>query len=73
MENISASVRVTLQVDVYVGNWSGKESFEGLREQAIREAKQKLSNTLAKQGGEMKVVGEPLAMHVIMKGEKSDV
>ncbi len=70
MDNVSASVRVTLQVDVYVGNWSGQESFAGLREQAIREAKQKLASTLAKQGVEMRIVGDPVAMHVIMQGEK---
>jgi hypothetical protein len=69
MKTISAAVRVTLQVDVYVGNWDAKTTFMDLREQAIREAKLKLGNALAKQGQEISVVDEPVAMRVILNGD----
>ena len=38
MSQISASVSVTLQVEVSVGVWNDTTSFAELREQAIREA-----------------------------------
>jgi len=66
-DHITATVRVTLQVEVTVGNWSPNESFASLREQATREANQALAGAL--RGEPMRVVGKPVAMHVTLSGE----
>lgn len=67
MSKTSASVRVTLQVEVTVGTWGSAESFNTLRDIAVREAKQKLNNVLDRKG--CRIVGEPVAMHVILQGD----
>lgn len=67
MKNISAAVKVTLQVEVHVGSWAPQETFEGLREQAIREAKAKLHRLIDKNG--CRIVGEPKSMSVVLEGE----
>lgn len=64
---ISASVSVTMTVEVHVGSWSGKESFEGLRDQAIREAKNKLTRIVGAAG--VHITDGPVALRVTMKGE----
>lgn len=67
MKNISAVVKVTLQVEVTVGHWSAKETFEGLRAQAIREAKARLCGLVDNKG--CRVLAEPVAMSVSLEGE----
>ena len=47
-DKISATVRVRMVVDVTVGSWGASASFASLREQAIREAKQKMNHIIAK-------------------------
>lgn len=64
----SANVRVTLQVEVSVGNWGDTATFATLREQAIREATNLLKDHLAKRS-DCRIVGEPVAMHVILQGD----
>ncbi|RVD78203.1 hypothetical protein [Pseudomonas koreensis] len=68
MSKISATVRVRMEVEVTIGSWGAGESFDSLRETAIREAKQKMNNVLAKSSG-CRMVGEAKSMHVILEGE----
>lgn len=64
----SASVLVTLKVEVHVGAWDEAATFASLREQVIREAKQSLHIALQKRN-DMAVVGEPVAVRVILSGD----
>ena len=64
----SASVNVTLQVEVTVGSWGDTASFATLRDQAIREATNLLRDHLSKRS-DCRIVGSPVAMHVILKGD----
>ena len=68
ISNISATVKVRLEIEVTIGNWSGGETFEALREAAIRESKQKILNVFANAGG-CRIVGEPKSIHVSLEGE----
>lgn len=68
-DKISASVRVRLVVDVTVGSWGASSSFATLREQAIREAKQKMQTILVRADTRDAVVVSSTAMHVVLKGE----
>jgi len=63
----SASVLVTLKVEVHVGAWNESATFASLREQVIREAKQSLQIALQKHN-KMEMVGEPVAIQVVLSG-----
>lgn len=63
----SASVLVTLKVEVYVGAWNESATFISLREQVVREAKQSLQIALQKHNN-MDIVGEPVAIQVVLSG-----
>jgi len=65
----SASVLVTLKVEVHVGAWNESATFASLREQVIREAKQSLQIALQKHN-EMEMVGEPVAIQVVLSGDR---
>jgi len=67
MKNISAVVKVKLEVEVTVGSWSPKETFEGLRKQAGREAKNRLTGLVGNSG--CRVLSEPVALSVTLDGE----
>lgn len=66
--SISATVKVRMEVEVTIGNWGAGESFEGLRETAIRESKQIVESAFFKKPG-CRIIGEPKTMHVILEGE----
>jgi hypothetical protein len=68
MSNISATVKVRLEIEVTIGNWSGGETFEGLRDLAIRESKQKVFNAFANAAG-CRIIGEPKSINVSLEGE----
>ncbi|WP_443698616.1 hypothetical protein [Pseudomonas sp.] len=68
-DKISATVRVRMVVDVTVGSWGASASFASLREQAIREAKQKMNHIIAKADTRDAVVVSATAVHVGLKGE----
>jgi len=68
-DKISATVRVRLVVDVTVGSWGASASFASLREQAIREAKQKMNHIIAKANTRDAFVVSATAMRVGLKGE----
>lgn len=65
----SASVLVTLKVEVHVGAWNESATFASLREQVIREAKQSLRAALQKHN-DMEMVGEPVAIQVVLSGDR---
>lgn len=64
----SASVLVTLKVEVHVGAWNEAATFASLREQVVREAKQSLRFALQSHN-DMAMVGEPVAVQVVLKGD----
>lgn len=64
---MSTAVKITLDVEVSVGVWNSSCTFEELRDQATREAIQKL-NGLQDRG--IKVVGNPRMKCVIMEEDK---
>ncbi len=64
---MSASVLVTLKVEVAVGAWNESATFESLREQVIREAKQKLQNALQKHSS-IAMIGEAVAVKIVLNG-----
>ncbi|MPS27595.1 MAG: hypothetical protein E2576_11180 [Alcaligenaceae bacterium] len=64
----SASVVVTVGVEVSVGSWNETATFESLRGQVIREAKQSLALALQKHPN-LKVVGDPTAVRVVLSGD----
>lgn len=64
----SATVCVTLKVEVTVGSWSDKSTFAELKSQVIREAKQKLANVVSNKH-DLQIVGDVVAVRVIMNGE----
>lgn len=68
-DKISASVRVRMVVDVTVGSWGASASFASLREQAIREAKQKMQTILVRADTRDAVLVSTSAMHVVLQGE----
>lgn len=68
-DQISATVRVRLVVDVTVGNWGASSSFASLREQAIKEAKQKMSHIFQKSGTSDANLVSATSMQVVLKGE----
>lgn len=68
-DKISATVRVRLVVDVTVGSWGASASFATLREQAIREAKQKFQTIMVRADTRDAVLVSANAMHVVLKGE----
>lgn len=65
----TASVRVRVVVDVTVGSWGAASSFAELREQAIKEAKQKMQNVIIRAETRDLSVVSATAMHVHLKGE----
>lgn len=69
MSSLSATIRVRVEVEVIVGNWDASTSFESLREQASREAKQQVQSVIHKSGSSMRVVGDPKSMHVVLSGD----
>ena len=65
---VSASVYMTLKVEVYVGDWEAAQPFEQLHAQATREATQSLARALVDgKNGRIRIVTEPAVMHVITK------
>lgn len=66
---VSASVYMTLKVEVYVGDWEAAQPFEQLHQQASREAAQAMTNLLheGKEKGKFRIVNEPAIMHVVTK------
>lgn len=65
---VSASVYMTLQVVVHVGDWEAAQSFEELHKAASREARQALDRALDEdKGRDITVSGEPAVMHVVTK------
>lgn len=63
-----ATVRVRMEVEVTVGVWNATETFEGLAQQASKEAVQKLTNNLQKGSisKDVRIIGEPTSMHVVL-------
>lgn len=66
---VSASVYMTVKVEVLVGSWEAAQSFEGLHKQAEREARQKLEQ-LAGRSSDVRLLPDPATMHVITREEK---
>lgn len=66
-----ATVRVRMEVEVTVGVWNSTETFEGLAQQACKEATAALRNTISKTSNShnYRLVGEPTSMHVILNGD----
>ena len=64
---MSASVLVTLKVEVAVGSWNESATFDSLREQVIREAKQSLAIALQKHP-DIAMIGEAVAVRVVLNG-----
>lgn len=64
---VSASVYMTLKVEVLVGSWDAAQPFADLHKQAEREAKQTIDGLSASYGGKIRVVGEPGVMHVVTR------
>lgn len=69
---VSASVYMTLKVEVHVGDWDAAQPFEQLHKQASREAAQAMTNLLheAKERN-FRIVNEPAVMHVVTKESTS--
>lgn len=66
---VSASVYMTLKVEVLVGSWQAEQSFEGLHKQAEREARQALERVLNKERG-INLLSDSAVMHVITKEQQ---
>ena len=66
---VSASVYMTLQVEVYVGDWEASQPFDALHNQAQREAREKLLGTFPAGGG-IEILTVPAVMHVVTKEKK---
>lgn len=64
---VSASVYMTLKIEVLVGNWDAAQSFADLHKQAERGARQALTNLFDKSSGKYRMVNEPATMHVVTK------
>ena len=64
---MSASVLVTLKVEVAVGAWNESATFESLREQVIREARQSLVVALQKHS-DITMIGDAVAVRVVLNG-----
>lgn len=66
---ISASVYMTLKIEVYLGDWEAAQPFEQLHKQASREAIEAMGRTLQDGGnkGKFRIVNEPTVMHVVTK------
>ena len=65
---VSASVYMTLKVEVHVGDWEAAQPFEQLHKQAEREARQALENVLSgKPSRSVRMLGESAVMHVITR------
>lgn len=62
---MSANVYVEVTLNVHVGNWDPRATFESLLQQAKREAVQILETKL--QGTGVTLKGEPGAMTVLLK------
>lgn len=69
---VSASVYMTLKVEVNVGSWEAAQPFEALHEQAEREARLALSNALQKAGtNHIRLTHDAAIMHVVTKERTS--
>lgn len=70
---VSASVYMTLKVEVYVGGWEAAQPFEQLHAQATREATQSVRRLLGNDvnNAHIRIVDEPAVMHVITREQKS--
>jgi len=64
MEKGSIKVRIRCVVDLPVGIWNRSCSMEDLKEQAIREGKEKLTRIMKEQGGTL--YSEPTAIYVMV-------
>lgn len=69
---VSASVFMTIQVEVYVGDWEASQPFEGLHKHAAREAEEKLSRVIQanNKDRDLCIVRNTAVMHVITKERK---
>jgi hypothetical protein len=67
-ENLTATIRVRLVVEVTVGNWDASNTFMNLREQATREAKQQLESVIQKACSSVRIISQK-SMHVALVGE----
>lgn len=67
---VSASVFMTLQVEVYVGDWEAAQPFEQLHKQAAREAEEAMSKLLTGQN-KVSLSRKPAVMHVVTKEKAS--
>jgi len=65
-----ANVRIRIEVEVEVGVWNDTESFGTLAAQAMKEAEQKVNNICSREK-DMRVVGSPKSMHVILQNDLS--
>lgn len=68
---VSASVYMTLKVEILVGSWEASQSFEQLHTQAEREARQTLSNLLQhKDNDSIRMISDSAVMHVVTAEKK---
>jgi hypothetical protein len=63
--SISVSTIVTVTVEVDAGTYSSNATFEGIREQAMREGAARVEQLLAGKG---RIVGKP-SVRTVMMGE----
>jgi len=68
-QNLTAVVRVRMEVEVTVGTWGAENNFVSLRDQAIRESVQQLDNVLRKHPSSIRIVGAPKSMSVTLNGD----
>lgn len=70
---VSASVYMTVKIEVYVGDWDAAQPFEQLHVQASTEAKQTVDRVLrtGESDRSIKIVNEPCVMHVVTKEKQS--
>lgn len=66
---VSASVYMTLCVEIHVGDWEAGQSFQQLHEQAEREARQALSGYLSGNPN-IRLKKDSAVMHVVTKERK---
>ncbi len=65
---VSASVYMTLKVEVYVGDWEAAQPFDQLHKQASREASEAMTSVLHEaKDRKFRIVNEPAIMHVVTK------
>lgn len=63
---VSATVYMTLKVEVRVGSWEAAQPFEQLHKQAEREARQALTRAFESSPG-IQALPESAVMHVVTR------